>query len=240
MPNGNRTYYLSRSQPPFFAAMVELVATGSATRDAIMREFLPRLSQEYAFWMEGADRLAPGSAHRRVVRLQRRHAAQPLLGRPRHARARSPIARTSRRRARRADRRRRSIAICAPPPKAAGTSARAGWRTARRSRPSTRPNSCRSISTACCSSSRRRSPRPTRPPRAGKGPPTSAPAPARARRRCDAISGTPRRAYSPTISGARASRSGGVTAATLYPLFFGLATEAQARSRGGRRCAPSC
>ena len=26
VPNGNRTYYLSRSQPPFFAAMVELVA----------------------------------------------------------------------------------------------------------------------------------------------------------------------------------------------------------------------
>jgi alpha,alpha-trehalase len=26
VPNGNRTYYLSRSQPPFFAAMVELIA----------------------------------------------------------------------------------------------------------------------------------------------------------------------------------------------------------------------
>jgi alpha,alpha-trehalase len=28
------------------------------------------LSEEYAFWMEGADALAPGSAHRRVVRLK--------------------------------------------------------------------------------------------------------------------------------------------------------------------------
>ena len=26
MPNGNRSYYLSRSQPPFFSCMVELIA----------------------------------------------------------------------------------------------------------------------------------------------------------------------------------------------------------------------
>ena len=32
VPNGNRTYYLSRSQPPFFAAMVELVASTAPTR----------------------------------------------------------------------------------------------------------------------------------------------------------------------------------------------------------------
>ena len=31
--------------------------------------FLPALSKEYAFWMEGADTLEPGKAHRRVVRL---------------------------------------------------------------------------------------------------------------------------------------------------------------------------
>ena len=26
IPNGNRTYYLSRSQPPFFASMIDLIA----------------------------------------------------------------------------------------------------------------------------------------------------------------------------------------------------------------------
>ena len=67
VPNGNRTYYLSRSQPPFFAAMVELIAARRDARD--QAEYLPRLSREYAFWMDGADRLAPGRAHRRVVRL---------------------------------------------------------------------------------------------------------------------------------------------------------------------------
>jgi alpha,alpha-trehalase len=70
IPNGNRTYYLSRSQPPFFASMVELIAEGSRDPATVYATFLPSLSKEYAFWMEGADTLAPGEAHRRVVRLK--------------------------------------------------------------------------------------------------------------------------------------------------------------------------
>lgn len=68
IPNGNRTYYLSRSQPPFFAAMV----TRAAARDgeAVFAKYLPQLTREYQFWMEGGARLARGSAHRRVVRLR--------------------------------------------------------------------------------------------------------------------------------------------------------------------------
>jgi len=66
IPNGSRSYYLSRSQPPFFAAMVEL----QATRDAgALIKRLPQLEREYEFWMDGAKGLAPGAAHRRVVRL---------------------------------------------------------------------------------------------------------------------------------------------------------------------------
>ncbi len=70
IPNGNRTYYLSRSQPPLFAAMVELIADDARDRGAIYAEFLGALSEEHAFWMDGADSLAPGSAHRHVVRLK--------------------------------------------------------------------------------------------------------------------------------------------------------------------------
>jgi alpha,alpha-trehalase len=68
VPNGSRTYYLSRSQPPFFAAMVELVAEREG--DAAYRRYLPQLAKEYAFWMEGADTLGKHAAHRRVVRLR--------------------------------------------------------------------------------------------------------------------------------------------------------------------------
>ena len=68
IPNGNRTYYLSRSQPPYFAAMVGLYA--AATDSAQALPYLDALEAEHAFWMEGSDRVAPGEAHRRVVRLR--------------------------------------------------------------------------------------------------------------------------------------------------------------------------
>jgi len=68
VPNGNRSYYLSRSQPPFFAAMVELAAKRDG--NATYRKYLPQLRREYEFWMEGERSLAPGAAHRRLVRLR--------------------------------------------------------------------------------------------------------------------------------------------------------------------------
>jgi alpha,alpha-trehalase len=67
IPNGNRTYYLSRSQPPFFSHMVQLQATVEG--DAVYARYLPQLQKEYAYWMEGAQSLAPGGAHAHVVRL---------------------------------------------------------------------------------------------------------------------------------------------------------------------------
>jgi len=67
IPNGNRIYYLNRSQPPFFAAMVNLIAERDGP--SALTTWLPQLQQEYDFWMEGADALEPGQAHRRVVRL---------------------------------------------------------------------------------------------------------------------------------------------------------------------------
>jgi alpha,alpha-trehalase len=47
--------------------MVELQAERSGIRALLRR--LPQLEREYAFWMEGGEALAPGAAHRRVVRL---------------------------------------------------------------------------------------------------------------------------------------------------------------------------
>lgn len=64
VPNGTRTYYLSRSQPPLFALMVELCEESGV--DGIM-EYLPRLRREHAFWMDGAEELKPSEAHRHCV-----------------------------------------------------------------------------------------------------------------------------------------------------------------------------
>ncbi|MGF6349416.1 alpha,alpha-trehalase TreF [Variovorax sp. W2I14] len=67
IPNGNRSYYLSRSQPPFYFKMVGLLSTQDEA--AAYARYLPQLQREYAFWMEGAKGLKPGTAHRRVVAL---------------------------------------------------------------------------------------------------------------------------------------------------------------------------
>lgn len=65
VPNGNRTYYLSRSQPPVFCLMVDLFEDKGIRRAV---DYLPQLRKEYAFWMDGADELRPGEAHRHCVR----------------------------------------------------------------------------------------------------------------------------------------------------------------------------
>ncbi|WP_139924899.1 alpha,alpha-trehalase TreF [Hymenobacter sp. DG01] len=67
IPNGNRTYYLTRSQPPFFSRMVELLAQEQG--DTVLRRYHQPLLREYQFWMAGADSVAPGKAYRSVVRL---------------------------------------------------------------------------------------------------------------------------------------------------------------------------
>lgn len=43
IPNGNRSYYLSRSQPPFFALMVELLAQHEG--DAALKQYLPQMQK---------------------------------------------------------------------------------------------------------------------------------------------------------------------------------------------------
>ena len=67
IPNGNRSYYLTRSQPPYFAAMVGLYAHATDTSRAL--PYLAALEKEYAFWMDGAESLQPGQFYRRVVRM---------------------------------------------------------------------------------------------------------------------------------------------------------------------------
>ena len=65
IPNGTRTYYLSRSQPPFFFLMVGLL--GGADPTAAYVHFLPQLRLEYAFWMRGAVEVHRGGTRARVV-----------------------------------------------------------------------------------------------------------------------------------------------------------------------------
>jgi alpha,alpha-trehalase len=66
-PNGARSYYLSRSQPPVFYLMAELSAASPAEGDA---RWLKALRAEHRFWMKGEAEARPGAPVRHVVRMQ--------------------------------------------------------------------------------------------------------------------------------------------------------------------------
>lgn len=70
IPTGNRTYYLSRSQPPFYLHMVRLIAH----RKGHYRYLIPRLHyllMEYSYWTRNTPEfLALGKTHyKRLVRM---------------------------------------------------------------------------------------------------------------------------------------------------------------------------
>ncbi|MBC7510573.1 MAG: alpha,alpha-trehalase TreA [Ferruginibacter sp.] len=50
IPNGNRSYYLSRSQPPYFAMMVNLLADKKGP--AVYATYQKELQKEYDYWMD--------------------------------------------------------------------------------------------------------------------------------------------------------------------------------------------
>lgn len=68
IPNGNRTYYLGRSQPPFFAAMIGILAAMKG--NYIYKKYLPQLRKEYDFWMDSVVCDSSICVHRRFVKLE--------------------------------------------------------------------------------------------------------------------------------------------------------------------------
>lgn len=66
VPNGTRTYYLGRSQPPFLALMADLDPRHDAATAA---RHLAALRAEHAFWMKGAAAARKSGASARVVRM---------------------------------------------------------------------------------------------------------------------------------------------------------------------------
>ena len=66
VPNGTRSYYLTRSQPPFLSLMMDL----SDTRDPVLdAQRLRALKTEYAYWMAGADCLGKNASCQHVVKM---------------------------------------------------------------------------------------------------------------------------------------------------------------------------
>ncbi|MGI8952845.1 MAG: alpha,alpha-trehalase TreF [Chitinophagaceae bacterium] len=60
IPNGNRSYYLGRSQPPFYSLMIKLLSEQNVrlpygTGKDVIKNYMPQLEKEYNFWMNGID-----------------------------------------------------------------------------------------------------------------------------------------------------------------------------------------
>src|ERR1700744_5140873 len=66
-PNGTRTYYLSRSHPPFFFKMIGLLSPWDPS--AAYARYLPELKTEYAYGREGATGLHAARADAHAVKL---------------------------------------------------------------------------------------------------------------------------------------------------------------------------
>ncbi len=68
IPNGNRTYYKGRSQPPFYSLMVKLLSEQKG--EAVLIKYLPQLEKEYQFWMMDADLLnETNNAAKHIVKM---------------------------------------------------------------------------------------------------------------------------------------------------------------------------
>ena len=76
IPNGNRSYYYSRSQPPVLALLLEIVIKYDDevevnSNNPFFVQCLEALENEYNLWMSGETSLKQHqSAHRRVVKLE--------------------------------------------------------------------------------------------------------------------------------------------------------------------------
>lgn len=67
IPNGNRNYYLTRSQPPFFSLIVRELEDYDSLAPS---HYLDAMVKEYQFWMRGVDSVKnPGDAVQHVVML---------------------------------------------------------------------------------------------------------------------------------------------------------------------------
>ncbi len=70
IPNGNRSYFLSRSQPPFYSLMVKLLL--QLKGQELIPKYLPTLISEYNFWMKGiTDIYESGTPVNRVIKLDK-------------------------------------------------------------------------------------------------------------------------------------------------------------------------
>ena len=68
IPNGNRAYYLSRSQPPILGLLTDLLLESKSNKIEFIQQCIDGIEKEYLFWMQGKSHLnTVNTEHKRVV-----------------------------------------------------------------------------------------------------------------------------------------------------------------------------
>lgn len=67
VPNASRTHFLSRSQPPYFSLMLDLLAESTVDENVYI-EYYDTLEKEYEFWMDGEEGLKNDTQSKRVLK----------------------------------------------------------------------------------------------------------------------------------------------------------------------------
>ena len=67
VPNASRSYFLSRSQPPYFSLMLDLIFETTNDTDIYIKNF-ETMQKEYEFWMDGLEEISDGFALKRVLK----------------------------------------------------------------------------------------------------------------------------------------------------------------------------
>ncbi|MCL8535451.1 trehalase [Chryseobacterium gallinarum] len=67
VPNASRTHFLSRSQPPYFSLMLDLLSETTEDQNVYTR-YYDTMEKEYDFWMNGEEWLTTDASIKRVVK----------------------------------------------------------------------------------------------------------------------------------------------------------------------------
>lgn len=67
IPNGTRTYFVGRSQPPMYSLLINLICT--YIKPDYWEDHLPHIEKQYQWWMQGEDQIADNSAHLHLIKI---------------------------------------------------------------------------------------------------------------------------------------------------------------------------
>lgn len=66
IPNGTRTYFIGRSQPPMYSLLINLIC--QHIKEDYWQDHVPQIERQYRWWMQGEEGLKEGEARLHIVK----------------------------------------------------------------------------------------------------------------------------------------------------------------------------